>query len=606
MNTELLAVNKVSDMISRCSHLAPRIDSNDKTPFTDGTIDIYRSPSGANKDFVGRVPVQVKGRAVQKKAKQKRWWGLPYRIDRDDLEGHLRNSGVLYFVVDIDKETGKRKVYYALLNPFKIHDMLAAMKPKQQSTSFVLKPLPRDPGQIYDIIKLAYKTRDEPKQQVTLDDDLMKNVRGFTVFTDGTVDFNKPVRLRTGEQDFSVVFTTKSGIQVPISGDWELIPEIYAGQPTDLTVSSGDITFTQPIRRKINQSTVALELSPGLSLIIEETEEGHCARFEITAHSNLGRRFKDLSFVLAVSRTSAFSINGHEQKLKDQGHDDLSEIREHFSSLETLVSVFDYLNADPYLVDLSSLDNRRTEQLSMLHHALVEGREVSQDFTEAGRVYQPVGPWGFELFCTPGKNDDRWLYYNLFDPDLPFQFRMQDEDNPTDSWRVTPYEVVDAENLSKILNLSLENVVGAYEKIGAYEETTDLANLMVLKFIDAADASEARRDEFLTAAERLNKWTLDRTQDKPDLYVNRWQIAARKGSLSQMDRDSIRELKRIATRGEIQAAGPIEAACSILLGDLEDVDFSISNLTKPELDDLQSWPIWTYHQNTNLLSEPAE
>src|SRR5699024_6386615 len=130
----------------------------------------------------------------------------------------------------------------------------------------------------------------------------------------------------------------------------------------------------------------------------------------------------------------------------------------------------------------------------MLHDALVEGREVSQDFTESGRVYQPVGPWGFELFCTEGKEEDRWLYHNLFDPELPFQFRMRVEDDPRDYWRVTPYEVVDANNFQNILNLSLEDVVEAYEKIGAYEETTNLANLMVLNFIHAADSSEVRHE----------------------------------------------------------------------------------------------------------------
>src|SRR5699024_6539030 len=135
-----------------------------------------------------------------------------------------------------------------------------------------------------------------------------------------------------------------------------------------------------------NQSTVALELSPGLSFIVEETDDGRLASFEIAAHSNLGGRFKDLSFVLAVGRTSAFSLNGHEQKLKDARHDDLTEIQEHFSSLEKLVSLFKYLNADPFLVDLASVDDRRVKQLTMLHNALVECREVSQDFTESGRV----------------------------------------------------------------------------------------------------------------------------------------------------------------------------------------------------------------------------
>src|SRR5699024_8936716 len=172
----------------------------------------------------------------------------------------LRDSGVLYFVVIIDKETGKRKPYYALLNPFRIQRMLAGMKPGQKETSFPLKALPKDSDKIYEIVNVAYKTRDEPKEQVTFNDDLINSVRGIMITTDGSVDFSRPVTLKTGEQDFSVAFTTEAGVQLPVGGHLEIIPETYVKQPVDLTVSSGDIKFERPIRRKVNESTVELEL----------------------------------------------------------------------------------------------------------------------------------------------------------------------------------------------------------------------------------------------------------------------------------------------------------------------------------------------------------
>lgn len=141
---------------------------------------------------------------------------------------------------------------------------------------------------------------------------------------------------------------------------------------------------------------------------------------------------------------------------------------------------------------------------------------------------------------------------------------------------------------------------------GAYDETTEHANLMVLNFLHAADSSETRRDEFLTAARHLNEWTLERSPDVSSYLINRWQISVRQGALTQKDRNSIRELKRLATRGEIQGAESIETTCSILLGDIEEIHFSIDNLTRSELEAIHSWPIWTLHQNTNLLQEPAE
>lgn len=45
---EQAAVNYISDLISRCPHLVPYIDSNDKTPFTDGRIDIHNISDSEN------------------------------------------------------------------------------------------------------------------------------------------------------------------------------------------------------------------------------------------------------------------------------------------------------------------------------------------------------------------------------------------------------------------------------------------------------------------------------------------------------------------------------------------------------------------------------
>src|SRR5699024_10231464 len=144
MNIETRAVTKIIDVISNCPRLAPQIDYNDKTPFTDGSVDLYSSDSHSKANFLGRVPVQVKGRQAKKTKGKRKAPVKPYPISRINLEGHLRDSGVLYFVVIIDKETGKRKPYYALLNPFRIQRMLAGMKPGQKETSFPLKALPKD------------------------------------------------------------------------------------------------------------------------------------------------------------------------------------------------------------------------------------------------------------------------------------------------------------------------------------------------------------------------------------------------------------------------------------------------------------------------------
>lgn len=44
MDVESLAVSKISGMLARCPQLKAVIATNDKTPFTDGYIDIYGGP----------------------------------------------------------------------------------------------------------------------------------------------------------------------------------------------------------------------------------------------------------------------------------------------------------------------------------------------------------------------------------------------------------------------------------------------------------------------------------------------------------------------------------------------------------------------------------
>ena len=63
MDTEALAVAKIQGMVARCPHLKPFVASNDKTPFTDGHIDVYSALGQKKADWLGRVSVQVKGRA---------------------------------------------------------------------------------------------------------------------------------------------------------------------------------------------------------------------------------------------------------------------------------------------------------------------------------------------------------------------------------------------------------------------------------------------------------------------------------------------------------------------------------------------------------------
>ncbi|MUK01800.1 hypothetical protein GM708_07540 [Vibrio cholerae] len=247
MNIELQATNKISDMVSACPHLEPVIDSNDKTPLTDGHIDVHSSSEVHSKaNFEGRVSVQVKGLSFKGK-----WKDLPrtYSISRIDLDGYLKNQGVLYFVVFINPKTGTRKSTYILLNPYKIQALIKDMGSKK-SVAIQIKPLPSDRPKIENIVRLALQTRNE-NPNTRIDYTQLGDLSRIKLYTDGELNINGPLTLDHKNYDFSLVLETTGGASVYVDQVFTLIPEEYVSKPTDLIVASGDFEFSHPSRAEL-------------------------------------------------------------------------------------------------------------------------------------------------------------------------------------------------------------------------------------------------------------------------------------------------------------------------------------------------------------------
>lgn len=96
------AIHKVNDFFLEhpSDKYAPDLDKNDKTPFIDGEVWVYKDEDRSNDNVEFRVPVQVKG--TEKKINAS---GARYSFQRKWLEYYARDKGLLFFVVFQDKET---------------------------------------------------------------------------------------------------------------------------------------------------------------------------------------------------------------------------------------------------------------------------------------------------------------------------------------------------------------------------------------------------------------------------------------------------------------------------------------------------------------------
>ena len=118
VNVELEATMALKTLIMRNPYLQPFIDENDRTPIWDGYVYVYsdKNPNHPKKSFVGRVPMQVKGKTVDTTFDDT----IKYRVKKEDLNAYEKDGGVIFIVVLIKKHSDEiqTQIYYKELLPF--------------------------------------------------------------------------------------------------------------------------------------------------------------------------------------------------------------------------------------------------------------------------------------------------------------------------------------------------------------------------------------------------------------------------------------------------------------------------------------------------------
>lgn len=130
------AILALKNFIQGSDVISQYITDNDKEPFWDGHLYLYGKDDKAKDSFIGKVPVQLKGKEVDK-FKQKKF---KFNISTNDLRAYLREPTV--YIVCQEKNKGKETLlFYRCLLPETIKNILKG-KDKQKTVSVAMKPFP--------------------------------------------------------------------------------------------------------------------------------------------------------------------------------------------------------------------------------------------------------------------------------------------------------------------------------------------------------------------------------------------------------------------------------------------------------------------------------
>lgn len=579
----------VNERILRCLRLRAYVLANDRTPLTDGHIDVYADATKiSNAYFQHRVNVQVKARGHKAGKNPPK----SFAAKANDLRGFLELRGVLYFVVYINKKTLQAKVMYALLTPFKIESLLKKISPSG-GVGIRLEPFPQDPAEIEKIIRFAANAQSEDPR-ARIDFSLLQEPVSITLHSDKTLDLSAPLVLTRDKVNYSVSYQFADGSRVFVDHELKIIPEDYFGRDTNVHVEAGDFEYTNPRLRKVDVSTVELTLSKGITMTmsVEGPTLKSPGNITVSMRPTLQERLHDLGFYFTLLDDQSLKINGTLHTMLVTPIDETGNLRDHLHFLETIANLCERLGVDTRLVDLDSLEEYRGKQLLALEGVLLHGETLSSEHQHVGRISQPIGEWNVQFIVLNDPPTNTWRLYGTFDPNMPGHIVSRSTDSDDAPAIVTVYDVIEYKYLPFTLNLHLENLVAAYQKISSHAGTDDRANDTVLRLLRAADEVPRRQGEFLNAAAELNSWLQASYGNQPHYLINGWQIAARKGDLSSLDKESIRTLKHQAAREVNDRARETELACAILLQDDDERDFFLNKLDTRLAKRFKTWPIW--------------
>lgn len=460
MDLENMAISAVSKVISKTDYLTPAINSNDTQPTWDGFVYAYKHPGNnhSKDDMLGRVPVQVKGHQAN----------LPYpetisfSADISDLNNYMGESGCIYLVVYCDDDGENEQIYYKVLLPYDLHNILKDCTNKATKTIH-LRPLPTGKNDVSNIF-LNF-VRDRKKQYASVQgnvfslDDIAKDGQipelsfGYTTVS---VEDREPT---TYMLKYGLYVYAKAGYGLEFAVDHlENIQMVTTKIQRSITIGEKKYYDNYLVSRKVGGDT-EVKIGKGLSVTIDSN--GKSVKIDLSLKGTLQERIKDLTSVIDAFDAGGFYINGVEIPIRNASTQDyidfdISAKKEHLQELTIAKKTLDMLHVQNDL-DMDAMDEQDYRNLNLLISSVYYGKWVPM--SDTGKVVGYFHIANLQIIVCVKKDPERGLFKitDFFLPTLTVRMALEGK----------PENGVDCPSFVTILSQSLNTFLYIQKKEAA-------------------------------------------------------------------------------------------------------------------------------------------
>ncbi|OMI26580.1 hypothetical protein BTA31_13240 [Bacillus haynesii] len=564
-------------------HMISNVQWNDKGLSFDGNITLYQSNQIKKENFVGIVPIQIKGTTRYKKTSKQNKFRHP--IDKKDLEVYYKNgAGVIYFVVTVNPENYVRQAYFKLLAPLDLKQLLEQLDSSgNDSVTVSFKKLKY--RQLEPLCKMFLNIVDkQPKYYIDVSSN--KNYKEYKInYTYLQTDEN----FNLFEEHGYVYGVTTENIDIPVGT--AIMQHVHTEKRDIVELENEKLEIQYFVM--VTKSEIILEIEKSLRFEFNKnTQKGKLNLGEARSLNSFLKCLKLIRYLCRFNRlplASGYAVKFNEPERFANIDEEIEQYKEVMEVAKDLGISLDYVfdeTEDLSLLFRSIIDifkNKKYHLLNIEDKRKLINVKLSDSITVAV-IYQEYQNKFINFFSNEALN-----YIAGFAPKGEKTVEFDNETWKENYWRLSIYGAQSIEDLASKINFNFDILKKSFNSEYHDIESPQTIN-MILDFITYYDENQDTR--YLELASDLIQRYLEVFPKNEIALINLYQIKIRqKGKLNDDEKHEILDILE-KSYGE----DDLSFACEILLEDRLKAKRLFDSMSSDLQKNLKKFPIYNLYK----------
>lgn len=571
MDIEEIAVLAVRNEIVKYSDtLVAYIDTKEKTPMWDGYIYVYKQNSKykSNKEFEGKIGVQVKGKIVQKLSKG----NSKYSIKVDYLKAYQKDrKGILLFVVEII-DYANTKLYYANLLPVDLNEILNRVKEEQEYVTIDIKPINEKSSSSLKMICLNFLKNANEQMNIPIKNiNEIQEIKEIKIPIVGEEKYFEDYLFNNDIYSYAIDKETNTKIALP------KLQELQKFSTNKVSVVVNGRQYYNNMTFVKNKTEEYVLYGKSTKIFLNQNK----VTFKIKG--NVYERIHDTEFIIDLVENKALTIDNKyiDLKVNVKSSEEkiyIENIKKDLERLEKIKNLFEKFNI-LFDIDLDNLSDTDWKNLDMLIY-INDGNRIEK-ITESKLYNIEIAHYKIAFIAIIDENN-RINIYNYFS-DLSSIMRVFYYDENKKEVPISVYINMKMTTLLEYSNINFDVIKETFNSLDSNEETLERCNLWMLEVLKAYDQS--KENMVLDLAKYINERIMEHRNNNVDI-INKMQILKRLRDLNVDEKETLYCLR------EEDKDMMIQCAIAILLENKSDFERYFSKLNNEEKDNFRNFPIF--------------